>query len=89
MSTETFAVKNHSNNVTEVTIAGASLLFSYGTLVGVTRKGGTRFKTDKKHSSTTSKHLNAAGYRDADARSPEELESFAADAVSNALNTQD
>ena len=84
----TFAVKTTAGNVTQVIIAGASLLFSYGTLVGVTRKSGTRFRTNKRHSATTSKHLNAAGYRDADERSPEELERFASDAVSTALNEQ-
>lgn len=89
MPAPTFAVRSPSSNVTEVMIAGATLLFSYGTLVGVTRSGGSRFKVSKHYSSTTSKHLNAAGYRDADARSPEELERFASDAVSNALNTQD
>jgi len=49
---------NLGNNKTELTINGVKVLFSYNTPVACW-KNGEFFKTSKKWSNTTSKHINS------------------------------
>jgi len=52
-------VKNIGANITEVAIERATILFSYETPVACCMNDGTGFfKTNKKWSSTTSRHIN-------------------------------
>ena len=45
-------------NMTEVSLGDRTVLFSYNTPVAYTDGKGNHFKTDKKWSATTSKHIN-------------------------------
>lgn len=45
-------------NMTEVSFGETTVLFSYNTPVAYTDEKGNHFKTDKKWSNTTSKHIN-------------------------------
>ena len=54
-----------NNNVTILHFMGGDqAIYSYETLVAVLREGN-QFKTETKHSKTTSKQLNQLGYKDA------------------------
>ncbi len=63
------------SNHNEVELNGATLVFSYKTLVAVRCDIG-RFKTNAFHSVTTSKHIGKSGLGNAEAVSPEELASI-------------
>jgi hypothetical protein len=52
-----------SNNATEVIIDKVTLYFSYETCVAFSSPEG-RFKTEKKYSQTTSKHLGLFGAKE-------------------------
>lgn len=68
------------SNTAKIEFRYGELFFSYRTLVGVLYDG-KRYRTNEYHSTTTSKHLNGAGYKDAVQVSPDELERLAAIAV--------
>lgn len=51
-------IKPLGSNQTELEIKGARVLFSYSTPVAC-ESVGKRYKTDKKWSQTTSRHINA------------------------------
>ena len=51
-------IKQLGSNQTELEIKGARVLFSYSTPVAC-ESVGKRYKTDKKWSQTTSRHINA------------------------------
>lgn len=46
------------NNMNEVEVLGMKVLFSYKTPVAVIDQTGKAFKTEKKWSNTTSRHIN-------------------------------
>jgi hypothetical protein len=52
-----------ASNATEVTIGNSTLYFSYETCVAFSCPSG-RFKTEKRYSQTTSKHLGLFGARE-------------------------
>ena len=51
-------VKPIGSNQTEIHGMGCEVLFSYETPVALRGPDGTWYRTEKKHSSTTSKHIN-------------------------------
>jgi hypothetical protein len=64
-------------NAHTVTIGTRELFFSYETLCGGTTADGTRYQTDVTYSRTTTRDLNAAGYKGAEKVSPEQLAQLA------------
>lgn len=55
------------SNQSEVTTNdGTRVLFSYSTPVAATMPDGNQYKTSTKYSSTTTRHINANGYRNAE-----------------------
>jgi hypothetical protein len=51
-------VKSIGSNQTEVTASGCRVLYSYETPVALESPSGKYYKTDRKWSVTTSKHIN-------------------------------
>jgi len=51
-------IKNIGSNQTEVQAHGCRVLVSYSTPVALQAPSGKYYKTDQKHSVTTSKHIN-------------------------------
>jgi hypothetical protein len=66
---------NIATNCNIVTVGNARILFSYSTPVAVTilRDGIHKYQTSEKFSRTTSKHINLAGYSDAEKVSQDDL----------------
>lgn len=58
-------LKSIDSNQTEVTLAdGSDLLVSYSTPVAVRLQSGEQFKTEKRWSNTTTRHINKWGGKD-------------------------
>lgn len=61
-----------SNQTILHTDNGTQVLFSYETPVAATLPDGTRVQTEKKYSNTTSRHISANGYKNAQ-KKPQEF----------------
>lgn len=68
-----FHFRQLRQNLTSVSIGKMTIIISYDTPVAITAPDGERYKTQRKFSSTTSRHIKVAGYADASERPHEDL----------------
>lgn len=68
-----FQFRQLNQKLARIHIGELTIIVSYETPVAITAPDGERYKTDRKFSATTSRHIKAAGYADATERPHEDL----------------